>query len=213
MNRTEWKKRFLFLILSFLICFFFLKIEIQKPASASNFELKNSLADIFSENEIQNLVIYPAREVDIPEPTPFYEAPVAESNSKNEINKSVCYLTDNDRYIVERIVSGEAGYETMDGKMAVAQCIKDAMLQDNISAVTVQSKYGYAGWKTDLESTYPEDWVEVLEAIERVFDQGENVTDENILWFYAPKYTTSKWHESQKYVGTYGTQRFFAPWN
>lgn len=101
----------------------------------------------------------------------------------------------------------------MDGKMAVAQCIKDAMLQDNISAVTVQSKYGYAGWKTDLESTYPEDWVEVLEAIERVFDQGENITDENILWFYAPKYTTSKWHESQKYVGTYGTQRFFAPWN
>lgn len=134
----------------------------------------------------------------------LYDLPIETPSTYLEISPS-------DRECLSYIISGEAWAEPIEGKMAVAQCLLNAMRQDGLSAEEVREKYQYAGWKTNLEEVDPENWEQVLEAIERVFDNGETVTDENIMWFYAPKYCTSKWHETQKYVGTFGTQRFFAP--
>ena len=45
----------------------------------------------------------------------------------------------------------------------------------------------------------------------RVFDDGELMHD-TVLWFYAPKACTSRWHESQQFVAEIGSHRLFAPW-
>ena len=96
--------------------------------------------------------------------------------------------------------------------MAVAQCILNAMVKDNLSAREVQNRYQYSGWDDQLMVVNLDAWIEVCEAVSRVFDDGERVTDEFILWFYAPGIVRSSWHETQKFVIEIGGHRFFAPW-
>lgn len=50
----------------------------------------------------------------------------------------------------------------------------------------------------------------VKDAVAAVFDAGDTVTTEPILFFYAPRRTVSKWHESQRFVIEIGGHRFFA---
>lgn len=131
---------------------------------------------------------------------------VALKNSNSTISveerETICY-----------IVAGECGYESFEGKMAVAQCIYNAMKQDGLTASQVRDVYQYAGWKTNLANESPEDWVEVEYAVKLVFDYGEKVTEENILWFYAPKYSSGSWHNTQKFVVEISNHRFYAPWD
>ena len=123
-------------------------------------------------------------------------------------SNSYCPLTDEERHIVECLVAGEAGGESLEGQMAVAQCILNATIRSNISISEVKSTYGYAGW-----SNSPENYPTVAQAVSAVFDSGEVVTDEFILWFYNPAYGYSSFHESQKFVIEIGGHRFFAPWD
>ena len=118
------------------------------------------------------------------------------------------WLSEEERLIIEYVVSGEAGYEPFKGKMLVAQCFYNAMKKENISAAEIRKQYQYSGWKTDLAQTYPEHWDEVVEAVSRVFDSGEMVSDKPILYFYAPKWTTSKWHESLPKDQVFGGHSF-----
>lgn len=123
-------------------------------------------------------------------------------------------ITEDDRYVIEHIVAGEAGHEPLLGKMAVAQCILNAMEQDGLTASEVRKTYQYSGWmKENFPTNYPEDWIEVQQAIWCVFDNGEKVTEENILWFYAPKYSSGSWHNTQKFVIEISNHRFYAPWD
>lgn len=115
-------------------------------------------------------------------------------------------LTPAERQIVENIVMGEAEGESYNGKVLVAQCILNACLKDDIQPSEVRSKYKYSGWKEN-----PSD--DVKKAVAAVFDDGYKVTDEAILYFYAPKYTKSKWHETQRYILTEGGHKFFAEWD
>lgn len=115
-------------------------------------------------------------------------------------------LTADERTVVENLVMGEAGGESYDGKVLVAQCILNACLKDGIQPSEVRTSYKYAGWNSN-----PSD--EVIEAVKQVFDDGVFVTDEPILYFYSPKYCTSSFHESQRYVLTEGGHKFFAEWN
>ena len=50
----------------------------------------------------------------------------------------------------------------------------------------------------------------VANAVAAVFDQGETVVDEQIVYFYAPGKVKSKFHESQRFVCEVGGHRFFA---
>lgn len=136
--------------------------------------------------------------------------------NENDIIEFESYysITDDDRYVIERIVAGEAGHEPLLGKMAVAQCILNAMEQDGLTASEVRKTYQYSGWmKENFPTNYPEDWAEVQQAVWCVFDNGEKVTEENILWFYAPKYSEGSWHNTQKFVVEISNHRFYAPWN
>ena len=96
--------------------------------------------------------------------------------------------------------------EPYDGQVAVAECILNACLKDGLQPSEVRTKYKYSGWNDEPSES-------VKKAVSAVFDDGYKITDEFILYFYAPKYTTSKWHESQDFVMEIGGHRFFAEWD
>lgn len=114
-----------------------------------------------------------------------------------------------DKYVVECIVAGEAKGEPIEGKMAVAQCLKNAMIKEGMSAADVRTQYQYSGWDEDLQNSNPDCWAEVCEAVTRVFDCNETVTDKPILYFYAPKRVKSNWHESLNCGLVVAGHRFF----
>ena len=118
-------------------------------------------------------------------------------------------LTEAERKTIQYIVAGEAKGEPMEGKMAVAQCILHGMAKSGWSAERVRIEYQYSGWDDELENVNPEAWAEVVEAVSRVFDDGELISDKPILYFYAPNITSSSWHESLNHAVTIGGHRFF----
>ena len=126
-----------------------------------------------------------------------------------EYDKPFYPITDNDRYMIECIVAGEAKGESMEGKMAVAICILNAMAKDQISASEVRTRYQYSGWDEDLQNTNLDAWADVCEAVSRVFDDGESVSENPILYFYAPKLVYSRWHESLSHDQVIGDHKFF----
>ena len=118
-------------------------------------------------------------------------------------------LTEADRKTIQYIVAGEAKGEPMEGKMAVAQCILNGMVKSGWSAERVRIEYQYSGWDDELENVNPEAWAEVVEAVSRVFDDGELISDKPILYFYAPNVVSSSWHESLNHAVTIGGHKFF----
>lgn len=111
-------------------------------------------------------------------------------------------LTSEQRTIIEQVVSGESRGEPYDGQVAVAQCILNACLKDGITPEEAIEKYDYTGARVKPTDS-------VKEAVAAVFDRGEGVTDEPILYFYAHKLVKSNWHESQNFVIEIGNHRFF----
>ena len=118
-------------------------------------------------------------------------------------------LTEADRKTIQYIVAGEAKGEPMEGKMAVAQCILHGMVKSDWSAERVRIEYQYSGWDDELENVNPEAWGEVVEAVSRVFDDGELISDKPILYFYAPKYSDGKWHKTLEFAFEISGHRFF----
>ena len=118
-------------------------------------------------------------------------------------------LAEAERKTIQYIVAGEAKGEPMEGKMAVAQCILNGMVKSNWTAEKVRIEYQYSGWDDELEKSNSEAWVEVVEAVSRVFDDGELISDKPILYFYAPDITSSSWHESLNHAITIEGHKFF----
>ena len=112
-------------------------------------------------------------------------------------------ITQEDKIALERIVEGEADGESFDGKCWVATCLRNAMEKDDLTADQVRVSYQYSGWKENVSE-------ETERAVAEVFERG-NKTNDSVLWFYAPKWCNSKWHESQQFVAEIGSHRFFAP--
>ena len=118
-------------------------------------------------------------------------------------------LSDAERKTIQYIVAGEAKGEPIEGKMAVAQCILHGMVKSDWSAERVRIEYQYSGWDDELENANPEACAEVVEAVSRVFDDGELISDKPILYFYAPKRVSSDWHESLNFSCELSNHRFF----
>lgn len=112
-------------------------------------------------------------------------------------------LTPEERDLTERVVMAEAGGESYEGQMAVAQCILNACEKTGGQPSEVILAYQYA--KPADTATQS-----VRDAVAAVFDAGETVTTEPIMFFYAPRWTDSKWHETQRFVMEIGGHRFFA---
>ena len=110
-------------------------------------------------------------------------------------------LSDEERDEVERVMMAECGGEERDGMIAVGQCILNACEESGLRPHEAIKRYGY----TPIRKTPSE---AVIAAVSAVFDDGETVTDEPILYFYAT-YIYSAWHESQEFVIEIGNHRFF----
>ena len=117
-------------------------------------------------------------------------------------NEPMFYLSDYERQVAECIVMGEAGGESYEGQVLVAQCLLNACLKDDLQPSEVRTKYQYSGWKDNPTDS-------VKNAVSVVFDDGYKIVDEFILYFYAPKLITSNWHESQNFIIEVGGHRFF----
>lgn len=112
------------------------------------------------------------------------------------------HLTDTERQEVEQLVECEAGADTEDGRMAVAQAIHDYCID-----------YGKTvdGAMRDLRcSTYKREITQgSKDAVKAVFDDDKRVCVSHIHVWYNPAWCISEWHENQVYVSTFGLHRFF----
>ena len=141
--------------------------------------------------------------IEIKDAEEIKEAIIKVESVENIEEKPTYYLSDYERQVVECIVMGESKGEPYDGQIAVAQCILNACLKNDLTPSEVRKKYRYSGWDDNPSES-------VKNAVAEVFDNGVTITDEFILYFYAPKYCTSSWHETQKFVVQIGGHRFFA---
>lgn len=133
---------------------------------------------------------------------PDTTAPAAETAEPTE--PAVRYpLTDAERDVVERVVMAEAGGESFEGQMLVAQCILNAAEKRGVDPSEAVILYSYT-------KSRPDPTQRVKDAVAAVFDRGETVVDEPILYFYNPALVTSDFHESQFFVIEEGGHRFFA---
>ena len=218
MKNRDWKLKLLgmfssigivFLIFWILVDIFICKIDISDSDSEN--------ANPKIENEIQDDGRLPGDDV---EASGFAGNWNENFDTKNEIQildlAMVEYshppffnLTEAERKTIQYIVAGEAKGEPMEGKMAVAQCILHGMVKSEWSAERVRIEYQYSGWDDELENVNPEAWAEVVEAVSRVFDDGELISDKPILYFYAPDITSSSWHESLNHAVTIEGHKFF----
>jgi len=108
-----------------------------------------------------------------------------------------------ERDLVERVVMAEAEDEPYIGKLLVCQCILNACRLNNKRPAEIIKQYAYA-------TRRPEPSESVKEAVAAVFDKGETVTDEPVIYFYAPALIKSAFHERQRFVVEVGGHRFFA---
>ena len=111
-------------------------------------------------------------------------------------------LTSEQRTLIEQVVSAESRGEPYDGQVAVAQCILNACLKDDITPEQAIKKYKYTTARAEPTES-------VKAAVAAVFDRGEGITDEPILYFYNPALVESEFHESQIFVVEIANHRFF----
>ena len=105
-----------------------------------------------------------------------------ESKKGDDIDRkeTKLHLSKYERWITECVVMGESGGEPYEGQVAVAQCILNACLKDDLKPSEVRKKYKYSGWNNKPSES-------VKNAVSAVFDDDYKITEEFILYFYAPK--------------------------
>lgn len=120
---------------------------------------------------------------------------------KNEVNRQrhpeIDYY-DND-YLV--LLTADTVRETEFSDLA--QCILNAAEKRGVDPSEAVVLYSYT-------KSRPDPTQRVKDAVAAVFDRGETVVDEPILYFYNPALVTSDFHESQIFVIEEGGHRFFA---
>lgn len=112
-------------------------------------------------------------------------------------------LSADERDLVDRVVTAEARDEPYEGQMLVCQCILNACENLGKRPADIVRIYKYA-------TARPAPTDSVKRAVVAVFDKGERVTDEAIIYFYAPKMVKSAFHESQRFVIEVAGHKFFA---
>ena len=119
------------------------------------------------------------------------------SQSKHE-------LTDDERALAEQIVACEAGADSLEGQMAVAQCLYNSAVIDGLTIQQVFKKYGYStlyNRKVTAENEL---------AVSMVFDYGAKISDKPIQWFVTPAAAPGSWHEQgATFAGEFGAHRFY----
>lgn len=118
-------------------------------------------------------------------------------------------ISDNDRYVVECVVAGEAGGHSYPLMKAVAQCMAISMDMRQMSAEEVRQEHQYHGYNPELEQTDPYAWAMVCSAVSEIFDDGNFVVYEPIEYFYNPSYGGGDFHEKMDFIIEIEGVRFF----
>lgn len=118
-------------------------------------------------------------------------------------------ISDDDRYIVECVVAGEAGGHSYELMKAVAQCMAISMDMRKMSADEVRQEHQYHGYNPELEQTDPSAWAMVCSAVSEIFDDGNFVVYEPIEYFYNPSYGGGNFHEKMDFIIEIDGVRFF----
>lgn len=118
-------------------------------------------------------------------------------------------LTAKERRILEETVSGEFGNDYT-GSVMIAQCLRDALVYgycDSVSNLPSKMSYdGYYAWNGREPTKIAKD------AVKYIFDSGGMGVQHRILVMYNPDICTSSWHESQNYIVSVGSVKFFDYW-
>lgn len=231
-NRIQnWAEKNKYEIVGCIICFVLIalswygiykmvrEIQIEKPIAENELENLNPVVE--EENVIVTLEpiesVVPSPEP-TSTPTPEIESTPAPVNPPKLQDSAYYPLTDEERRLVEGMVTNEAGNQSYDGKVAVANCILNACLEGYYTPARVKEMYGYGSY--DIEKFESECLAaygntklsdEVQQAVSQVFDDGKILSD-NIFWFYNPSYCYSSFHESMRYQFTIGPHKFFGKW-
>lgn len=107
-----------------------------------------------------------------------------------------------DEDYILRVITAEGGTDQLVCN-GVVQCLYNACQREGCSPEQALQDYQYTG---------PADWIsdEARNAWDAVFCSGYRFVDfEDALYFYAPAYCDSPWHESQRFVAEVGGVRFF----
>lgn len=138
------------------------------------------------------------------QPTAIVTTPAESAQTQDQAEPTVrFYLSASERDTVERVVMAEAGGESFEGQMLVAQCILNAAEKEGVQPSEAVVIYSYT-------SSRPDPTQSVKDAVAAVFDRGEVAIDAPVMYFYNPALVTSDWHESQFFVAEVGGHRFFA---
>lgn len=138
------------------------------------------------------------------QPAAIVTTPAESAQTPDQAEPTVrFYLSTSERDTVERVVMAEAGGESFEGQMLVAQCILNAAEKESVQPSEAVVIYSYT-------SSRPDPTQSVKDAVAAVFDRGEVAIDAPVMYFYNPALVTSDWHESQIFVAEVGGHRFFA---
>lgn len=133
------------------------------------------------------------------------EALIEISEPEKDYTGAVVTLSAEDRSLLEHLVMGEAGGEGIVGAALVAQAIRDTMIYKGFNTVAeVRNALSYSG---DISKEPNQD---TLDAVKYIFDEGGIVVKHKIFYFYAPRWCSSSWHESQHFIIEYGGHKFFS---
>ena len=93
------------------------------------------------------------------------------------------------------------------GAALIAQSVKDAMCFDGYPTVaSVIENCHYTG-STKIGTNQ-----ECIQAVSYIFDENKDAVQHRIMYMYNPDMVQSAFHESQNYILTYQTVRFFDRW-
>lgn len=126
------------------------------------------------------------------------------SNPDSSYNPKPVSLSAYDREKLERLVMGEGGSMGYTGCALIAQSIRDAMNRSNTTSIDrIISEYQYFG------STAKAPNQNVKNAVSYIFDQNGSAVQHRVICFYVG---SSNWHETQNYITSIGSVRFFDLW-
>ena len=118
-------------------------------------------------------------------------------------------LTDEERDLVERVIMKEVSGKSRTDALAVAQCIYDrvTMWGGTVEEI-IFAKNAFA------DPTYKYEPTQIIkDAVSDVFDDGERLTVEPILYFYATRTANPNgFHETQRCLVETSLHRYFGPW-
>lgn len=129
---------------------------------------------------------------------------VAIDNPDKNYHPAHVELSDLDRDLLERLCYGEFGDGGFTGAALVAQSVKDAMNTFGIKSVKeVIKSLSYDG-RTDVPAGKT-----IKDAVTYIFDMDKSAVQHRIIYMYDTAYVDSEFHETQNYVCTFKTTRFF----